>query len=861
MFCPTVYFSLVLYFPGISESDIILSLGHITNACRALAGIASAPSRCIAIGWNPLRRGGEPPLHLGGHWSNAADDSQERGSFGGVCITETAMPRERMAGPASLESAKHAYMQNLKSIAKIPRKRFPKIEALLDLFASTREKGLLYWRERILLTILMVGVGPGLIVYFVSIPVALREGHWHLVAINTAGYLLGLCALLARKTGYEVRAAAALLVCYAIGTGVTATMSIFSGGPAWLFGFAILAGLLMGTKAAILALAANAVTLGLLGYLMSQGALIPGQYLPISPTRAMVAGANFILVNTVVALSVSVLVRGLQNAAEREKAAVLSLQDERRQLLEAKEELKRSEEKYRILAENINDVLWTMDLDLNLMYISPAIEKMQGWKGEEAARMRIDELVTADSLGLIRRILSEEFEAGEATGDFQRSVRFEAEMQCRNGSTIVAEITASFLLGDDGRPVGILGVNRDITERIEAQKEKEVLQEKLTRSRKMEALGLLAGGVAHDLNNVLSGIVSYPDLILMDLPEDSALRAPILTMKDSGQKAATIVQDLLTLARRGVTTKEVLNLNEIVEGYLGSPEYRRLQKYHPQIEVETTFETELPNIRGSSVHLRKTVMNLVSNAAEAQPAGGKILISTASCYLEKPIRGYEQVEQGEYVVLRVEDSGEGIAAEDLTRIFEPFYTKKVMGRSGTGLGMAVVWGTIQDHHGYIDVRSTEGRGTVFELFFPLTRETLPSREPPFSIEEHCGNGETILIVDDLADQREILSRMLAKLNYRVYAASSGEEAVEFLFDHAVDLVVLDMIMDPGIDGLETYRRIIELYPGQKAIIASGFSETQRVQQAQRLGAGPYVKKPYTIEKIGRAIQRLLRSTR
>jgi len=732
--------------------------------------------------------------------------------------------------------------------AKTSRRRWPTVEAVLDKFASTREEGLLYWRERILLTFLIVGLCLGIFVYFISIQVSLREGHWHLVAINTIGYLIALWVLLARKTRYEIRAIVVLLVCYAVGAGVTTSVGIFSGGPAWLFGFATLAGLLLGTKSVLLALIANAATLGILGYLNVVGILHPEQPFPISAFRAIVAGANFILLNSVVALSVSVLVRGMQNAAEREKQAALSLQSERRQLLEAKEELKRSEEKYRLLAENINDVIWTMDMDLNLSYVSPAIEKMQGWKGEQAVRMKIDELVTPDSLGLINRILAEQIAQGEATGDFHRSARFEAEMFCKDGSTIVAEITASFLLGEDGRPVGILGVNRDITERIEAQKEREILQEKLARSRKMEALGLLAGGVAHDLNNVLSGIVSYPDLILMDLPPDSPLRAPIMTMKDSGQKAATIVQDLLTLARRGVTIKDVLNLNDVVKSYLQSPEFRRLQKYHPNIQIESNLESAMPTLRGSVVHLRKTLMNLVSNAAEAQPDGGKILISTTSRYLEEPIRGYEEVEQGEYVVLRVEDFGEGIAEEDLTRIFEPFYTKKVMGRSGTGLGMAVVWGTVQDHHGYIDVRSTEGQGTVFELYFPLSREPLPSREQPFSIGDHRGDGQSILVVDDLADQREILSRMLAKLNYRVFTAASGEDAVQFLFDRSVDVVILDMIMDP---------RIIELYPGQKAIIASGYSETQRVQQAQRLGAGPYIKKPYTIEKIGRSVKHLL----
>jgi nitrogen-specific signal transduction histidine kinase/ActR/RegA family two-component response regulator len=384
--------------------------------------------------------------------------------------------------------------------------------------------------------------------------------------------------------------------------------------------------------------------------------------------------------------------------------------------------------------------------------------------------------------------------------------------------------------------------------------EKEELHKKLARSRKMEALGLLAGGVAHDLNNVLSGIVSYPDLILLDLPEDDPLRGPIETIRESGQKATVIVQDLLTLARRGVTTHVVANLNDIVEEYLASPEHRKMLSYHPNIRLHTRFEDRLPNIKGSPFHLKKMVMNLVSNAAEAQLDGGDIFIQTESRYLDRPLKGYEQIVVNEYIVLRIEDHGEGIPEDQLQQIFEPFYTKKVMGRSGTGLGMSVVWGTVQDHSGYIDVSSTEGEGTIFELYFPMTREKFQTVQKPEGIESYMGRKEAILVVDDVKNQREIAKNILTKLNYQVDTVSSGEAAIEYLKQKSIDLVILDMIMDPGIDGLDTYQRIIEIRPGQKAIIASGFAETERVKRTLQLGAGAYLKKPYTFEKIGRTIR-------
>ena len=397
-------------------------------------------------------------------------------------------------------------------------------------------------------------------------------------------------------------------------------------------------------------------------------------------------------------------------------------------------------------------------------------------------------------------------------------------------------------------------LNLELKERKLAEEEKQKLQAQLQRAQKMETVGTLAGGVAHDLNNILSGLVSYPELLLLEIPEDSHLRKPILTIQKSGEKAAAIVQDLLTLARRGVAITEVVNLNDIIYEYLKSPEFEKLKSFHPNVQFKTKLETNLLNILGSPVHLSKTVMNLVSNAAEAMSDGGRIFISTENRYIDRLIRGYDNVAEGDYVVLTITDHGVGILPTDMERIFEPFYTKKVMGRSGTGLGMAVVWGTVKDHKGYIDVQSAEGKGTTFTLYFPMTRKEVARDKSLLSIEDYMGKGESLLVVDDVEEQREIASRILKKLDYSVTLVSSGEEAVDYLKNNSADLLVLDMIMDSGIDGLETYKRILEFHPKQKAIIVSGFSETESVKKAKRLGAGAYVKKPFLLEKIGIAVR-------
>jgi PAS domain S-box-containing protein len=379
-----------------------------------------------------------------------------------------------------------------------------------------------------------------------------------------------------------------------------------------------------------------------------------------------------------------------------------------------------------------------------------------------------------------------------------------AEVTCKDGSK--KNILWGYITGEEKNY--LFGI--DLTERITAEKAKEDLEKQLVRMEKMEALGLLAGGVAHDLNNVLSGIVSYPELLMMDLPNDHRFRKPLELIHSSGLQASAIVNDLLTLARRGVMATEIVNLNNIIMDYLKSPEHYKLLSDYNNVVIETNLNQNLTNIKGSEIHLRTTIMNLVLNAAEAQASGGKIIISTENQNIDKPIEGYESIKEGEFAVVIIEDKGIGINAKDLQKIFEPFYTKKIMGRSGTGLGMSVVWGTVQDHYGYINVESIENKGTKFYLYFPIVKQQIEMRQEPHLVEEYLGNKEIILIVDDVEEQRQIAKTILKHLNYKVVTVSSGEKAVEYLKNDSCDIILLDMIMDPGIDGLETYQRIKSL---------------------------------------------------
>jgi len=542
------------------------------------------------------------------------------------------------------------------------------------------------------------------------------------------------------------------------------------------------------------------------------------------------------------------LVVALKNARSFEEIKSLN-RDLQKMMAEVKQSeaaFRESEERHRLSLEAFPDPIVVYDIQGKVSYVNHAFEQTFGWSRDEVIGRSINYIPQEN--------LPETKDATERMLQGEKTVSFETRRLTKDGSLLDIHINASRFIDGRDKPAGNIVILSDITERKREEEEKRKLEVQLQRAEKMEAIGTLAGGVAHDLNNMLSAIVGYPELLLMQIPEDSPLRKSILRIQASGNKAAAIVQDLLTLARRGVDITEVVNLKYIILEYLKSPEHEKLKLFYPGVEIETNIESDLLNISGSFVHLSKTVENLVSNAAEAMPDGGKIFISAENRYIDRSISGYDSVEEGEYITLMVSDTGIGISRKDLERIFEPFYTKKVMGRSGTGLGLAVVWSTVKDHKGYIDVQSTEGKGSTFTLYFPASREEMTKKEGILPVEDYMGKGESILVVDDVKEQIELALTMLTTLGYSAHAVSSGEEAVEYLKEHSVDLIVLDMIMDPDMDGLDTYKKIIKMHPRQKAIIASGFSETDRVKEAQRLGAGAYVKKPYSLEKIGISIR-------
>ena len=507
----------------------------------------------------------------------------------------------------------------------------------------------------------------------------------------------------------------------------------------------------------------------------------------------------------------------------------------------------------------IADGVVATDSSGRVRFFNAAAERTTGWPGAEAMSRPLSEvlpLIRGNELLDVKDLVSG---AKDEVSFFSRE--HEMRLKTRSGRELSVSGSAAPIYGGHGRLIGTVLVFRDITEIIKAHARERELHEGMIRSKRMESIGVLAGGVAHDLNNILGPIVGFPDLIAGSLPKNSPLRQDLEIIKNSARKAVDIIRDLLTFGRSGRYPMDPVALNAIVESACGSESVLLLRQRKPMVDIDLDLRASLPAVLGSAQHLEQMVICLVTHAFDTMPESGKIHLSTSEKHLSESLGGiFEPIESGDYVTLELSDSGAGIDLEDLSRLFEPFFMRKKAGYSGgSGLGLAVVYGVVKDHKGFLDVKIEQGKGTHFTLYFPVSAQSVTYAAQEIA---DCHGTETVLVIDDDEDQRRFMVRALTPLGYRVLTAHNGRAAMD-VFEREqgrgspVALVLIDMIMADDLDGLATYRKILEIRPGQKAVVMSGFTITDRVKEAMSAGAGEFIQKPFTAEQLGEAVRREL----
>ena len=498
--------------------------------------------------------------------------------------------------------------------------------------------------------------------------------------------------------------------------------------------------------------------------------------------------------------------------------------------------LKVSEAKFRSLFENSQDMIYIADADNRLLEVNPAGLKLFGYSYAEMLNSNMESLYQnpAEHSALLTAL-----HENHTISDF------ELELKKKDGTPMACLQTTQVRIDEKGSISGFQGIVRNITERKRAEAERTSLEAQLFQAQKMEALGQLAGGVAHDFNNLLTGINGFAQFALEQTPQGSPTREDLTEVLKLTKRAEALTRQLLAFSRKQTLLREVLNINRTVEEIMKM--LGRLLSEN--IELVFVLAPDPGNVNADPGQLEQVLVNLVINARDAMPAGGKLTVETANAFLDQDYaRANIGVMPGEYVMLAVSDTGCGMNDNTRQHIFEPFFTTKPQGK-GTGLGLSTVYGIVNQLKGSIWVDSEPGQGTTFKIYLPRVIAETAEKVPAAACKEPRTKG-TILIVEDDAAVLQIAQRAIEVCGYRVLTAASSSEADKMLAIHgeSIDLILIDVVL-PGRNGYQLFESSREKYPRLRVLYMSGYIDNATVNNDILARGLPFIKKPFTAENL------------
>lgn len=514
--------------------------------------------------------------------------------------------------------------------------------------------------------------------------------------------------------------------------------------------------------------------------------------------------------------------------------------------MEKEAELLKSEEKYRTIIENMGNGYYEFDLKGNLTFFNHTLAQMLGYDPDELMGLNYRYFTDPETV----RKVSNKYEIILRTGRASNLSRY--TIIRKDGSPITIEWTAELITGHDGEPTGFRGVVLDISDRLNAEKEKARFEERLKQIQRLEGIGTLAGGVAHDFNNLLMGIQGNVSLMLLDMPDDDPNCAKLKSIESSVKSGADLTRQLLGFARGGKYIVKPIDFNQVIHNT--AQMFGRTRK---EITINEKMATDLWTVMADQNQIEQVLLNLYINAWQAMPEGGHIYLESKNILLDDAFVQPFGIAPGRYVQISVEDTGVGIDKAIQHKIFEPFFTTKEIGR-GTGLGLASAYGIMKNHGGAIDFASKVGQGTVFYLYLPAS-DAVAEKKPV--IQDSLAKGsETILIVDDEQVILDVNKPMLENLGYTVRTASGGREAIEIFNTDGdqIDMVILDIIM-PDLGGGAVFDHLKAVKPDVKILLSTGYSITGEAEEIMARGCAGFIQKPYTMKKLSEKIRDVLSS--
>ena len=518
---------------------------------------------------------------------------------------------------------------------------------------------------------------------------------------------------------------------------------------------------------------------------------------------------------------------------------------------EAEKKLARSEKQYRLLAENMLDVIWAMTPDLTFTYVNEAVRGLLGYSPKEWVGARLPDHCDKENLEKMIRAVEKEIEKGPAGS----GTILEAELLHRDGSKVPVEIHGRVVFDEENAPVLLQGVTRDISERKNAEREHERMSGRLLQAQKLESIGTLAGGIAHDFNNILSSIIGYTELALHEVQKGTRLYQDLVQVYKAGDRARKLTRQILNISRQQEHVKEPVRINSLTKEAL-----KMLRSTIPaSIEMHEHIPADPLTVFADATQIHQVIVNLVTNAMHAMTErNGLIEVRLKSVQLDDQIaRKYPDISPGAYVRLTVCDNGEGIASKQMDKIFEPYFTTKKK-EEGTGLGLSVVHGIVKAHEGHITVYSEPGRGTTFHVYLPLARKPSSGGISLPETGSFPKGDEQILLVDDEPSIIDVHKRSLEMLGYKITAMTDSTEALgEFAaFPEKYDLVLTDMAM-PGMAGDELAGKVKEIRPQTPVILCTGFSEKVNKNRIGDVRIDGFLMKPIDMARMAAKVREVL----
>jgi PAS domain S-box-containing protein len=696
-------------------------------------------------------------------------------------------------------------------------------------------------RDRLLSIALGVFFVLGGLNAIASLAAEVSQRYWHVASVVVVG-----AATFAPKLGRNVRFGVLFLAIYLIAVNDLVVEGT-TGLSAALFLIAIFyAVALMGRTLGFGALIVCEIPIVVVAYLMVN------EIIPVQETHRFFSDdwEDWIHIPLVVLMGSALIIYSTDHLLSRLQISLGKAHD-------LVDDLTESQQQYKLLADNVQDVVWLFDLEMDILFVSPSVTAQRGFTVDEILSKKIGSGVVDEHVPIITEKVNEKLEQAKAHPEEpSRAFSVEYEVYKKDGSTIWVESVFNFLRDGTNVPTHLVGTSRDISERKKAESENKSLQHQVQQAQKLESLGVLAGGIAHDFNNLLLGVMGNADLALLSMGSMDPSREFMNDILSSAQRAADLCRQLLAYSGKGRFVVQPVDLSEVVR------EMTQLLdiSIKKTVTVRYQMENDLPAVEADVTQIQQVIMNLVLNASEAiGDDHGTVTITIEKHeydqdYLNSLFMREELVE-GEYVMMEVSDTGCGMDEHTRERIFDPFYSTKEMGH---GLGLAAVVGIVQGHGGAVKVYTEKGKGTTMKVIFPSSnQDAISIQSKSETLIKNQGSG-TILVVDDESMIQDFARKTLEKAGYDVLVAENGQVALELFREYGdeIRLVLLDMTM-PVMGGEETYRELRKINPTVKTILSSGFNEQDATSRFVGKGVAGFIQKPYRVADLVGMIQQTI----